>query len=109
MTRAELIAGLAPSRLPQSMLEPGWHELLALFAIGLLSGLLLALALSPLMTRRMSRRARIRATRPLPPAERLLAIARILGYLPEALRPAAYGGAPMPDQDRIERIAGRRR
>ena len=78
MTPDELIAALAPSRLPASVLTAGWRELLAAFGLGLLLGL-------------------------------LLAIARILGHLPEALRPAAYGAAPAPDEVTVERIANRQR
>ncbi|MFC3570236.1 hypothetical protein [Paracoccus simplex] len=108
MTQDELIAVLAPSRLPATLLNPGWREFLALFGLGLLLALLLAALLSPLLVRRVSRRARIRATRGMPPQDRLLAIARILGRLPEPLRPAAYGAAPVPDEAEIERIALRR-
>ena len=39
----------------------------------------------------------------------LLAIARVLGHLPAALRPAAYGAAPPPSDRRIEAIARRAR
>lgn len=109
MTPDELIAALAPSRLPASVLTAGWRELLAVFGLGLLLGLLLAMVLSPLLTRRVSRRAQVRATRGLAPQQRLLAIARILGHLPEALRPAAYGAAPAPDEVTVERIANRHR
>ena len=58
---------------------------------------------------RPSRRALIRATRGLPGPERILAVARILGHLPDALRAAAYGAAPPPDDGRIERVALRSR
>lgn len=109
MTPDELIASLAPSRLPAGLMVAGWRELLAVFGIGLLLGLALAMLLSPLLVRRVSRRARIRATRGLPPQERLLAIARILGGLPASLRAAAYGAAPPPDEAALERIANRRR
>ncbi len=55
-------------------------------------------------------RGRIRATRGLPTNERALAVARILGHLPESLRDAAYRGAALSDRD-FERLAvsGRRR
>lgn len=109
MTREELIAALAPSRLPQDMPGIGLREGLALMALGIMAGLLLALILRPLMRVRASRRARIHATRGLPPQERLLAIARILGHLPAPLRPPAYGAAPSPGDDEIERIASRGR
>ncbi|SIQ90007.1 hypothetical protein SAMN05421641_11710 [Paracoccus thiocyanatus] len=109
MTPDELIAALAPSRLPPGLMALDWRGMLALAGLGLLAGLALALALSPLLSRRPSRRARIRATRGLPGAERLLAIARILGRLPAALRAPAYGAAPMPPQDEVERLARRRR
>ena len=67
-----------------------------------------ALALRPLMARKPSRRALIRATRGMAPEARILAIARILGKLPEPLRAAAYGAVPAPDDAAIERIALRR-
>lgn len=105
MIPTELIAALAPSRLPASVLSLGWPEALALFGIGLLVGTLLAWLLSPLLVRKRSTRALIRATRGIEGQERLLAIARIRGHLPKALRPAAYGAAPMPSDDRIERLA----
>ncbi|WP_134682131.1 hypothetical protein [Paracoccus ravus] len=109
MTHDELIAALAPSRLPGGVTDPGWREFLGLFGLGLLLGLGIALLLAPLMRRRLSRRARIRATRGMPPQERLLAVARILGGLPEALRPSAYGAAPPPAMATLERIANRHR
>lgn len=105
MTPAELIAALSPSRLPPSLQMPGWREALALFGLGLIAGALLALMLAPLLTRRPSLRARIRATRGLPGQERLLAIARILGHLPKSLRPAAYGATPVPPEAEIELLA----
>lgn len=110
MTRHELLARLAPSRLPSDMASLGWSDLLALVGLGLLAGTGAALLLRPVLARRPSRRAMIRATRGMAPPERLLAIARILGRLPEPLRPAAYGAAPAPDDDAIDRIAlkGRR-
>ncbi|MTH35291.1 hypothetical protein GL279_11830 [Paracoccus limosus] len=109
MTQAELIAALAPSRLPASALDPGWREALALFGLGLLAGLVLALLLRPLLRPRVSLVQRIRATRGQPAQERLLSIARILGHLPPALRDAAYGAAPPPEDPLIERIARRGR
>ena len=108
MTRDELIAALAPSRLPPTMLDLDWREGLALFALGLLAGLAVAALAAPLLTRRLPLRQRIRATRGLPPQERLLAIARILGHLPAPLRPAAYGAEPAPPDLVIERLARRR-
>lgn len=109
MTQDELIAALAPSRLPDSLLRPGWPEMLALFGLGLLAGLVLALVLRPLLRPRISLAQRIRATRGQPAQERLLAIARILGRLPPGLRAAAYGTAPPPSDAQIERIARRGR
>lgn len=108
MTRDELLAQLSPPRLPLEMAALGWRELLALAAIGLLLGLLAALLLRPWLGRVPSRRARIRATRGMPAQDRILAIARILGRLPDPLRPAAYGAAPAPDDDAIDRAALRR-
>lgn len=91
------------------MLTLGWTEGLAMLGIGLIVGVALAWLLSPVLQRRPSTRARIRATRGLPDQERLLAIARIRGFLPKALRAPAYGAAPMPPQNRIERLARGRR
>ena len=108
MTREELLAQLSPPRLPLDIAVLGWREALALLGLGLLTGLLMALALRPLMTRKPSRRALIRATRGMAPQARILAVARILGRLPGPLRAAAYGAAPAPDDDAIERIALRR-
>lgn len=108
MTRDELLARLSPPRLPLDMGALGWREMLALAGIGLLAGLAVALLLRPLLARRPSRRALIRATRGQPPQDRILAIARILGRLPDPLRPAAYGAAPAPDDATLERIALRR-
>lgn len=110
MTRDELLAQLSTPRLPLDMAALDWREMLALGGIGLLAGLLVALLLGPLLARRPSRRARILGTRGMPSQVRILAIARILGRLPDPLRPAAYGAAPAPDDDAIDRIAlGRRR
>lgn len=105
MTPTELIATLSPSRLPPSMQILGWQEALAIFGLGLLIGVLLVWLISPLLMRKQSLRARMRATRGMPGQERLLAIARLRGGLPVALRPAAYGAAPMPPEDQIERLA----
>lgn len=109
MTQAELIAALPPPRLPAAMTHLGWPEMLALAGLGVLAGLLLVAVLRPALTRRPSRAAAIRATRGLPAQERILAIARLLGRLPEPLRDAAYGAAPPPPDDEIERIARRHR
>lgn len=109
MTHEELLDALAPPRLPPDMAMLSWAEMLALFGIGLLLGLVVWLLLGPILSHRPSRRARIRATRDLPPQERLLAIARILGHLPASLRPAAYGAVPPPASAEIERIARRSR
>ncbi len=112
MTPDELIATLSPSRLPPSVLALDWRAALALVGIGLLAGLVVAWLLSPLLHRRASRRAQVRgllrATRNEAGQERLLALARLIGHLPEDLRPAAYGAAPMPDDAEIERLARRR-
>ena len=67
-----------------------------------------ALLLRPVLGRKPSRRGLIQATRGLPPQDRILAIARILGRLPDPLRAAAYGAAPAPDDAAIERAALRR-
>ncbi|MDP5306612.1 hypothetical protein [Paracoccus spongiarum] len=109
MTQAELLAALAPPRLPADLARIGWREGLALVSLGLLAAVILFALLAPMLARRPSRRARIRATRGLPVPDRLLAIARILGHLPATLRPAAYGAAPPPGDRQIERLALRSR
>ncbi|MTE00391.1 hypothetical protein GIY56_08835 [Paracoccus sp. YIM 132242] len=105
MTRDDLLAQLSPPRLPLGMAAPGWPEMLALAGIGLLAGLVAAWLLRLVMARRPSRRALIRATRGMPAQDRILAVARILGRLPDPLRAAAYGAAPAPGDEAIERIA----
>ncbi|WP_269583845.1 hypothetical protein [Roseibium sp. Sym1] len=105
MTQAELIAALPEGRLPPDLMTLGPADLLALFGAGLVISALLASLAAPFLTRRPSRRTLIKAARDLPPEERLLAIARILGHLPEELRPAAYGSKPPPPDETIERIA----
>lgn len=87
------------------MLSLGWREGLALFGLGLLAGVALVWLISPLLSRRKSQRARIRETRGMEPEERLLAIARIRGRLPKALRAPAYGAAPMPPDAEVERLS----
>lgn len=104
MTQADLIAALSDSRLPASMQMLGWRDGLALFGLGLLAGAALIWVISPLLGRRRSMRARIRATRGMAGQDRLLAIARLMGRLPAALRPAAYGAAPVPSDDQIDRL-----
>lgn len=108
MTRDELLAQLSPPRLPLDMAALGWPELLALTGIGLLAGLAAAWLLRLVLARRPSRRAQIRATRGMTAQDRILAVARILGRLPDPLRAAAYGAAPAPGDDAIDRIALRR-
>jgi hypothetical protein len=105
MTQTELIAALPPGRLPPDLMGFGFTDVLMLFGAGLIVSAILSALLIPILTRRPSRKTLIRATRGLPPGERLLAIARILGHLPEKLRPAAYGSAPPPPSETIERIA----
>ena len=105
MTQAELIAALPEGRLPPELMMLHFADLLALFGLGLILSAIGSLVFLPFLKRRASIKSLIRQTRGLPPEERLLAIARILGYLPEALRPAAYGLGPLPDDDLIEREA----
>ncbi|SNT68617.1 hypothetical protein [Paracoccus seriniphilus] len=104
MTHEEMLAALKPARLPATMASPDWHEIVALIALGMLLAVMAHLIALPFLRPRPSRLGRIRATRGLAPQERLLAIARILGYLPARLRPAAYGAEPVPPDDQIERI-----
>lgn len=109
MTHEALIAALGPGRLPQGWGALQLTDILALIGIGLICAVPVALMLRPVLDRRPSRAERIRHTRGLPAEARLLAIARILGHLPSALRAAAYGAAPPPPDAEIERIALRSR
>ena len=105
MTQAELIAALPAGRLPAALTQLAPTDLLALFGVGLLLGAAVTVVVSPFLSSRTSRRARIRATRGLPPQERILAVARVLGRLPDPLRGAAYRTDPPPSDPEIERIA----
>lgn len=105
MTQDELIAALPDGRLPPELMTLYPADLLVIFGAGLILSALMSLMLRPFVARRPSRKSLIRATRSLPPEERLLAIARILGQLPEELRPAAYKTGPMPTDESIERAA----
>lgn len=105
MTQAELIAALPEGRLPPALMQVNAADLLLLFGIGLLLAALLSLLALPFLTRRPSRRVLIRATRGMPPQERMLAIGRLLGHLPDELRAMAYGSAPPLPPETVERIA----
>lgn len=105
MTQAELIAALPEGRLPLSLMQVNAADLLLLFGAGLLAAALLSVLAAPFLARRPSRRALIRATRGMPPQERVLAIGRVLGHLPEELRAMAYGRAPPLPPATVERIA----
>ncbi|WP_181704933.1 hypothetical protein [Chthonobacter rhizosphaerae] len=104
-TQADLIAALPAGRLPSTMMQLQAGDILAVVGIGLVLGACLAMLLAPFVGRAPSRRARIRATRGLPAEERALEVARVLGHLPDALRPTAYGAAPALPDDEIERVA----
>ena len=104
MTRDDMLAALAPARLPSQFGALSLPEGMALVAIGLVLGVLAAALIRPL-TRLARRGPRIRDLRPLPVPARLLALSRLLGHLPPALRGAAYGAEPAPSDHRIERIA----
>lgn len=105
MTQADLIAALPEGRLPLELMGLGAADLLALFGAGLMVSALLSALAAPFLARRPSRKTQIRATRDLPTEERLLAIARIIGHLPDKLRSAAYGSEAPPSDETIERIA----
>lgn len=105
MTQAELIAALPEGRLPPALMALHATDLVALFGLGLLLGALFCALMLPLLARPVPLLARLRAVRSLEPEARLLAIARILGRLPDDLRAAAYGAAPPPGAEAIERIA----
>ncbi|WP_417689149.1 hypothetical protein [Roseibium sp.] len=109
MTQAELIEALPAGRLPPELTTLHPADLLALFGLGLIVAALVSLSSMPFVKRRLSRKSLIRATLNLPPEERLLAIARVLGHLPDDLRPAAYGIGPMPTGEEMEQAALRKR
>lgn len=110
MAHDQLMQALSPIRLPASMTGLSQAEMAALLALGLIAGLLLAAIILP-FTRHRAARPRLRPAdlRHLPTPERLLALSRLLGHLPAALRPAAYGAAPPPPDRRIEAIIRRAR
>ncbi|MDQ0348655.1 hypothetical protein [Ancylobacter vacuolatus] len=105
MTPAELIAALPEGRLPPALTQMNAADLLLLFGAGLLVAAVLSLLAAPFFAYRPSRRALVRATRGMPPQERVLAIGRLLGHLPARLRAMAYGSAPPLAPAEIERIA----
>lgn len=105
MTQAELVAALPDGRLPPDLMQLHAADLVMLFGVGLVLAALLASLLMPFLDRLPSRRARIRSTRGMLPAERALAIAHILGNLPQELRATAYGTASPLGEAAIERIA----
>lgn len=105
MTHDQLMAALSPARLPLEMADLSLPEMLVLLALGLLVGLAAAAVIVPFTRRRTAQtRSGPAALRDLPVPERLLGLARWLGHLPAALRPAAYGAAPPPSDRRIARI-----
>lgn len=110
MTHEEMLQQLAPARLPMGMAWLSLPELMALLALGLAAGVLVAALMLPFTRSRAPRhRLRLSQLRPLPVPQRMLALARHLGHLPPSLRDAAYGAAPPPPDDHIERIARRAR
>lgn len=110
MTHDEMLAALAPPRLPAEMASLSLSEMLALVAIGMALGLVAGLLILPLTRRRASpKMVRLSDLRALPVPERLLALARLLGRLPPSLRAAAYGAEPPPSDQVIERAARRAR
>lgn len=108
MTHEEMLATLAPPRLPAEFGSLSAAEMLALVGTGMAVGLLVGLLILPLTRRRVQpKKARLSDLRELPVPERLLAVARLLGRLPPSLRAAAYGIEPPPSDRDIERAARR--
>lgn len=111
---AGIVADLHPPRLPEAFAALHAGDLLAAFGLGLLAAVLLLTLAAPLLRRRPPRprlSARIDAAAGLPPAARLLALARIVaergGTLPEDLRAGLYTGEA--DPARIEALIRRGR
>ncbi|MFC0202302.1 hypothetical protein [Paracoccus rhizosphaerae] len=110
MTHDEMLAALAPPRLPADFGSLSVYEMLALVGIGMALGLLAGLLILPLTRRRVKPgKVRLSDLRELPVPERLLAVARLLGRLPPSLRAAAYGTEPPPSDRNIERAVRRTR
>lgn len=108
MTHDQMLQQLAPARLPTGMAWLSLPELLALLGLGLAAGVLAAALILPFTRSRAPRhRLRLSQLRALPVPQRMLALARHLGHLPPPLRDTAYGAAPPPPDDRIDRIARR--
>ncbi|WP_189654988.1 hypothetical protein [Paracoccus mutanolyticus] len=106
----DIVADLHPPRLPAPFTAPGWDDFLAAAGLGLmLAALLVAIAMPALRRRarppRLSHRLALAAG--LPPADRLLALARILAEQGRALPPdqrrALYRGEP-GDPDAVEAL-----
>ncbi|WP_265502178.1 hypothetical protein [Paracoccus beibuensis] len=104
MTHEQMLDALAPVRLPSSFGSLGVNEIMVLVALGLIVGVAVSAIIRPL-TRGGDRRLRLSDLRAMPVPQRMLALSRLLGHLPPALRPAAYGAATPPSDRRIERIA----
>ena len=106
MTQADLIAALPEGRLPPELMGLGPTDLLALFGAGLMVSALLSALAAPFLARRpLAQDPKSGRPAILPTEERLLAIARIIGHLPDKLRSAAYGSEAPPSDETIERIA----
>ncbi len=106
MTHDQLMQALSPVRLPTPMAILSTAEMAALLALGIIAGAGAGLGGAALHAPPGGPPASARGgAAGLPVPDRLLAIARLLGHLPAALRPAAYGAAPPPSDRRIEAIA----
>lgn len=100
---AEILAQLHPPRLPETFAAPGWDDFLAAAGVGLLLAALLLTLAAPALRRRArvpSLRQRAAAVAHLPPAERALALTRLLaqtgGTMPADLRQGLYAGTVDP-------------
>src|SRR5690606_28999977 len=109
--KEDLIKALHPPRLPEAYATLGAMDLLAAFGIGLLLAALVLTLIAPLLQRRprrVSLSARIESARALPPADRLLALTRLLasrgGAIPEELRPLLYRGSPPPSDSELAAV-----
>lgn len=120
MNPEDLVARLAPVRIPESFARFGVQDALAAIALGLVAALLLASLLRRVTVRKLRPADRARASiaelRAGDPRERIAGLARLLrahgGTVPEGLSAALYDPRATIDATALERAvldAARRR